>query len=200
MFKLLSLMKESTSPTSLQFQQVKIQTLITTFSKANELEKDTFPCVKRWMDTYLFSIWMDQFLNLITTRGDFSSIQTRLIILNRHESHINLEVLQKTRTHGLDMLSLPSHTSHDLQTLDMACFGPFKKSFRAYRNLWAMQGSAKSVSKEHLAQWAFLALIKALTLSNIKAGFRGCGIWPLNLQAMKAKMEPSKGFRRQTSN
>ena len=39
-----------------------------------------------------------------------------------------------------------------------------------------------------------LALKKALTSANIRAGFKGTEIWPLNLEAMKSKMGPSEGF------
>ena len=39
-----------------------------------------------------------------------------------------------------------------------------------------------------------LALQNSLTSSNIKAGFRGVGIWPLNFKAMKEKMDPSEQF------
>ena len=120
------------------------------------------------------------------------------MVLDGHKSHITLDVLQKAKTCGLDMISLPSHTSHVLQPLDVACFGPFKKVFKAYRDLWNMQGKGNKVNKEHLAQWTFLALKKALTAPNIRAGFKGCGIWPLNFVAMKAKMGPSKAFKNPT--
>ena len=120
------------------------------------------------------------------------------MVLDGHKSHITLDVLQKAKTCGLDMISLPSHTSHALQPLDVACFGPFKKAFKAYRDLWNMQGKDNKVNKEHLAQWASLTLKKALTALNIRAGFKGCGIWLLNYAAMKAKMGPSKAFRNST--
>ena len=120
------------------------------------------------------------------------------MVLDEHKFHITLDVLQKAKTCGLDMISLPSHTSHALQPLDVACFGPFKKAFRAYRDLWNMQGKGNNINKEHLAQWASLALEKALTPPNIRAGFKGCGIWPLNFEAMKAKMGPFKAFRDST--
>ena len=51
------------------------------------------------------------------------------------------------------------------------------------------------VCKEgNLATWISLALKKTLTRNNIKAGFRGIGIWPLNFEAMKSKMGPSERF------
>ena len=39
-----------------------------------------------------------------------------------------------------------------------------------------------------------LALKKALTSANIRAGFKGSGIWPLNLEVMKSKIGSSEGF------
>ena len=43
-----------------------------------------------------------------------------------------------------------------------------------------------------------LALKKALTPSNIQSRFRGVGIWPLNLDAMKLKMDLIEVFKKQT--
>ena len=60
--------------------------------------------------------------------------------------------------------------------------------------MWSVNNHGAKVRKEDLANWVFLALRKALTTSNIKAGFRGSEIWPLNFQAMQSKMGPSKGF------
>ena len=85
------------------------------------------------MDSHLFLQWMEQFLQSLTKRGEFSPSQRHLMVLDGHKSHITLDVLQKAKTCGLDMISLPSHTSHALQPLDVACFGPFKKAFRAVR-------------------------------------------------------------------
>ena len=62
------------------------------------------------------------------------------------------------------------------------------------------QGVGDKVKKEHLVQWASLALKEALTPQNIRARFQGCGIWPLNFEAMKSKMGSNKGFHMHTSN
>ena len=62
------------------------------------------------------------------------------MILDGHKSHINLKLLQKVRTYGSDMVSLPFHISHAIQRLNVACFGPFKKNFGAYRDLLLCKG------------------------------------------------------------
>ncbi len=48
---------------------------------------------------------------------------------------MTIDVVHKVRKVGLDLITLPSHTSHMLQPLDVACFKPFKIAFRAYINV-----------------------------------------------------------------
>ena len=118
---------------------------------------------------------MDHFTFLKEKEGVLSLSMGHLIILEGQKFHISLEVLEKVRRKGVDMLSLPSHTSHDLQPLDVSYFGPFKHSFKAFRNAWKIQHPIEKCRKEILAQWMSLAL-KSLTPSNIKNGFKACGI------------------------
>ena len=92
------------------------------------------------------------------------------------------------------MVSLSSHSSHELQSLDKACFKPFKVAFRAYRDIWNLQNHGKKCQKEDLAQWANLAFKKAFTKKNFASGFRATRIWPLNPLAMQHRTGPSELF------
>ena len=89
---------------------------------------------KDYMTSYLFSRWMDHFIAQLEESGNLSPTNRHLIILDGHKSHVTLEVIHKAKEHGVDMLNLPSHTSHALQSLDGACFKPFKSAFKGYRN------------------------------------------------------------------
>ena len=149
---------------------------------------------KGWMDTFHFIEWMDYFIHKMQSEENLFQERRHLIILDGHKSHISLEVLMKARDHGIDMISLPSHTSHELQPLDKACFRPFKVAFKAYRDLWIQKNGGQKCRKEDLAQWASLALKKALTPENISARFRATRIWPLNPAAMTLRTEPSETF------
>ena len=93
------------------------------------------------------------------------------------------------------MISLPSHTSHELQPLDKACFKPFKVALRAYRDVWNLKNEGAKCLKEDLAQWASLAFQKGLTKKNIGSGFRATGIWSFNPQAIIGRTRPSEAFR-----
>ena len=144
-----------------------------------------------WMTALLFSQWISHFIKSIESRGGISPSHRHLLIVDGHNSHVTLEVVQKAMQVGLDLLTLPSHTSHRLQPLDVSVFGPFKRAFRHYRDAWTLQNIGRGASKKVLAKWVSRALQKALTESNIKSGFQATGIWPLNARAMNQYMQPS---------
>lgn len=52
---------------------------------------------------------------------------------------------------GLDFITLPSHTSHTLQPLDVACFKPFKTTFKTYKHAQTLVHKGKGFEKESLA-------------------------------------------------
>ena len=81
-----------------------------------------------------------------------------MLIIDGHTSYVTLEVVIKAMDVGLDLLTLPSHTSHRLQPLDVSIFAPFKKSFRCYRDAWVMKNRGKGTCKEILAMWMSLGL------------------------------------------
>ena len=96
--------------------------------------------------------WVDYFIYKLESQEILSQEKRHLLILDGHKSHINLEILLKAKEHGIDMISLPSHTSHELQSLDKACSRPFKVAFRAYRDVWLNKNSGNKFKKEDLAQ------------------------------------------------
>ena len=118
-----------------------------------------------------------------------------VLILDGHNSHVTLEVVQKCREDELDLLTLPSHTSRRLQPLDVSVFAPFKRYFKRYRDAWSVNNKGKGASIQTLAMWVSKALERALTTRNITAGFYTTGIFPLNMEAMDAHMGPARQFR-----
>ena len=95
---------------------------------------------------------MDHFIHKFEKEESLSQERRHLVILDGHKSHINLKVLMIAKDHGIDMISLPSHTSHSLQSLDIACFRPFKVAFRTYSDLWNLKNHGNNCRKEDLAQ------------------------------------------------
>jgi hypothetical protein len=150
---------------------------------------------RAWMTSYLFSAWISHFIESVRRLGGISPEKRHLLILDGHNSHVTLEVVQEAKSAGLDLLTLLSHTSHALQPLDVAIFKPFKQHFREYRDFWTSRNLDQPATKTTLVQWVSLALQKALSSSNIRSGFSATGIHPLNRLAIQAHMQPSKAYR-----
>ena len=70
--------------------------------------------------------------------------------MDGHNSYITLQVVCKAAAIGLDILTLPSYTSHSLQPLDVALFRPFKCSFRKYHDAWTLYDKCQGARKEDL--------------------------------------------------
>jgi len=88
---------------------------------------------KAWMTTSLFKKFLS-FLKRSIPNG-ISLTNSHLFVLDGHGSHVTLETIEQVKEFGLDMIILPSHTSHALQPLDVACFKPFKITFRKEKNI-----------------------------------------------------------------
>jgi hypothetical protein len=147
------------------------------------------------MTGFLFFNWLDHFVKLVDDKYGISPTNRNLLIVDRHNSHITIDVVRKARDVGVDMLTLHFHTSHALQPLDVAVFKPFKTVFRAIRDQSSFQNIGYLVRKEDLATWVSQVLKRAMTKKNICAGFKATGIWPLNKRKMDAKLGPSQVYR-----
>jgi hypothetical protein len=69
---------------------------------------------KAWMTAYLFSAWISHFIESVRALGGISPSRRHLLVLDGHISHVTFEVVREARAAGLDLLTLPSHTSHAL--------------------------------------------------------------------------------------
>jgi len=67
---------------------------------------------KAWMTTFLFKVFLSFFKRLVL--GGISQTNCHLLILDGHGSHVTLEAIEQVMDFGLNMITLPSHTSHDL--------------------------------------------------------------------------------------
>ena len=82
---------------------------------------------------------------------------------------------------------MPSHSSHLLQPLDVACFATLKRSYG---------DSISALARNyiyHISKETFLLAFKAayehtFTKENARAGFRGAGLVLFNLDAVLSKL------------
>ncbi len=109
----------------------------------------------------------------------------QILIMNSHSSHETLGLLERAKQENIHILALPPHTTHHLQPLDESVCGPLKRS---YNNMACTQYMSKDPYRiVNKAAWLGLfneAYEAGVTTRNITIGFRACGIFPLNANAL----------------
>ncbi len=76
-----------------------------------------------------------------------------MLILDGHGNCVTLEAIKQAIEFGLDMITLPSHTSHVLQPSNVSCFQPFKITFKKVRDATMSRSNHMELDKITLARW-----------------------------------------------
>jgi hypothetical protein len=137
------------------------------------------------MDDYLLFKEFLSFLKRSIPSG-ISVTNRHLFILGGHGSHITFGTIEQAKEFGLDMITLPSHTSHAFQRLDVVCLKLFKNDFRKERDVIVVKRNYTKLDKLTLARWVDKALDLTLTRNNIMSRFKSTRIWPLNARAINS--------------
>lgn len=72
--------------------------------------------------------------------------QKILPLLGGHQSHKTIEVIDLARARNITMITLPPHTSHRLQPLDVTFFGPLRTLYNREIDHWMLRNPGKQVS------------------------------------------------------
>ena len=112
----------------------------------------------------------------------------RLLVMDGHESHNSLQFHDFCKDNNIVTICMPSHSSHLLQPLDVGCFGPLKRAYGKEVENMMKNGI------NHITKLEFLPAIRAafeatFTSSNIKGGFRGAGLVPLDPETVISKLD-----------
>lgn len=83
----------------------------------------TYRCFDNgWITEDLFVEWLQHF-ECFTKPSKEDPV---LLILDNHSSHCSLTAYNFCKAKGIEMLTIPSHTSHRIQPLDGTFYGPLK--------------------------------------------------------------------------
>ena len=129
-----------------------------------------------WMTAENFLTFMKHFVRHVRC----SQEETVLLILDNHESHLSIEVLEFAKENGVIMLSFPPHTSHKLQPLDRSVYGPFKKYYISACDGWIVGHPGRTMTIYDIVGVVGTAFPRAMTPANILSGFRVSGISPFD--------------------
>jgi len=120
--------------------------------------------------------------------GPRSVGQYRLLVLDGHGSHHTTDFELYCKEHKIITLCMPPHSSHLLQPLDVSCFGPLKQAYgKQIEHL--IRSSITHISKTEFLPAFYTAFKASLTEKNIKGGFRGAGLVPLDPEVVVSKLD-----------
>lgn len=103
-----------------------------------------------------------------------------LLILDNHDSHLDIECLDFCVENGIVLLSFPPHCSHKLQPCDVSVYGPFKHYYHMAVDHWMAANPGKPFTIYNIPTAVRIALPKAATMKNILSAFSTTGIVPFN--------------------
>ncbi len=130
----------------------------------------------RWMTGETFPEFMKHFVAHVKCTLE----KKVLLILDNHDSHVSLDVIDYARQNGVVLLSFPPHCYHKMQPLDRTIFGPFKNHYNAVADSWMRENKGKTMTIYEIPALTGKAFPCAMTPVNIQSGFRVSGIYPLD--------------------
>ena len=112
----------------------------------------------------------------------------RMLVIDGHESHMSAEFDRFCKERNIITISMPPHSSHLLQPLDVGCFSPLKRAYGREIEV-LMKSHVNHVTKVE----SFIAFKSAFhavfTEDNVKSGFRGAGLVPPDPEAVLSKLD-----------
>ena len=105
----------------------------------------------------------------------------RLLILDGHGSHETTDFLWRCLEHNIYLLFLLAHISHVLQPLDLTVFSILKRAYRKELQKLSSLLDSVPIGKRNFLLCYQKARQESITPSNIKAGWRTSGLWPVSV-------------------
>jgi hypothetical protein len=121
----------------------------------------------------IFINWMKSFIQTITQRP-------LLMIFDGHSTHLGLDAIELAHGNDIFLVKLPSHTSARLQPLDVSCFRPMKLAWDKELIGFQRRHNCSSISKSQFVDLLGNIWSSSLAGTNISAGFKQTGIYPLD--------------------
>ncbi|KAI1841226.1 hypothetical protein JX266_012615 [Neoarthrinium moseri] len=137
-----------------------------------------------WSSSRIALEWLERVFIPETAPRDDSGVLApadwRLLILDGHVTHEDLDFMWKCYLNNIHLLFLPAYCSHEMQPLDKGVFLPLKGAYKRQIQQLASQSDSQPVQKARFVRCYSIAVQQAFTVENIKSAFRATGIVPLN--------------------
>lgn len=104
-----------------------------------------------------------------------------VLFVDGHSSHFSFETTEFCAEKKIVLIALYPNSTHLIQPMDVAVFGPLKKSWRTAVHQWKYKNhNFKSLTKEHFAQLLHQTITKCVKPEYLQSGFKTSGLFPFN--------------------
>ena len=140
-----------------------------------------FACSKNgWSDDNLGLNWLQRVFDR-TTKEKVSTRERRLLIVDGHNSHVNLPFIEYADTNRILLAVFPPHSTHRLQPLDIGLFSPLATYYsQAIDRLLAESQGLVRLTKRDFWSLFYEAWTKAFHAQNVRSAWEAAGLYPLN--------------------
>ena len=132
-----------------------------------------------WIDMQLFKEWF--FKHFLYHAGSSRPLP---LLLYGHSSHYNLEAITLARKNEVIIFTLVPYTTHEMQPLDTAVFGPLKNHWNEACHEYVQSHPGRIITKYQFNEIFSKAWLKSMVPGSIINGFKVCGVYPFNPKAV----------------
>ena len=141
---------------------------------------------KGWITEELFLEYLHRFQKHVKPSRE----DPVLLIMDSHATHATLKVFNFWKLNGISVVTMPPHTSHRLQSLDVTFYSPLKSAFNNEHSKYLRNHPLSKITPYELAELFNNAYMKVATPEKTIKGFQTTGIHPYNLTYFLEKILP----------
>lgn len=148
-----------------------------------------------WMETDQFMQWFTVVFIAFTSH----LIGPKILFLDGHASHVSIELINLAIKNNIDLLCLPSHSTHILQPLDVGVFSVVKGIWKKNLREFYLNSGSDNVTKNNFPSLLNKLYDDAFKPQHAVGGFYKCGLYPLDQNKLDFEfLELTKPFQLET--
>lgn len=129
-----------------------------------------------WITEEIFEDWIQHFAKFTKASKD----DPVLLLMDNHSTHSTLRSYHYCRDNGIKVVSVPPHTSHRLQPLDVGFFGPLKSAYNQECDRYIKARKHEKILQTDIAELFKTAFNKVAAVEKGVKAFETTGIYPFN--------------------
>jgi hypothetical protein len=141
-----------------------------------------------WINREVFESWFSNHFLVYAPPA-----RPLLLLMDGHSSHFSPVFVNKAAEEKVIVFCLLPNGTHRTQPLDKGVFSPLKKAWKEECHAYMLKNPGKNVTRFQFSQLFGQAWMKAMSQTNIVAGFRVTGVYPVDRYKIltKRKSQPS---------